>query len=118
GSRLLRAINFVEHLEIEPTQYDKIIEALHKARGIMLDPMIVQLFEEFLLVAGQTDWIVGKRSVIVADLVPGLKLASDLNTGSGTKLLPKDTVMTEFHINRILSHHQIDPILGSIFVYE
>jgi response regulator RpfG family c-di-GMP phosphodiesterase len=118
GSRLLRAINFVEHLEIDVTQYDKIIEALHKARGIVLDPVIVQLFEEFLLVAGQTEWIVGKRSITVVDLVPGLKLASDLNTGSGTKLLPKETVMTEFHINRILSHHQIDPILGSIFVYQ
>lgn len=118
GSRLLRAINFVEHLEIESTQYEKIIEALRKARGIVLDPLIVQLFEEFLLVAGQTDWIVGKRSITVADLVPGQKLASDLNTGSGTKLLPKETVMTEFHIDRILSHHQIDPILGSIFVYQ
>lgn len=118
GSRLLRAINFVEHLEIESTQYEKIIEALRKARGIVLDPLIVQLFEEFLLVAGQTDWIVGKRSITVADLVPGQKLAADLNTGSGTKLLPKETVMTEFHIDRILSHHQIDPILGSIFIYQ
>lgn len=116
GSRLLRAVNFLEHLGIHPSENSKIIEALHKVRGTILDPVIVQLLEEYLNVMGTADWMDGKRSIAVSELHPGMILAADLSTGSGTKLLPMETVMTQFHINRILSHHQHDPIIGSIFV--
>jgi putative two-component system response regulator len=116
GSRLLRAVNFLEHLGFHPSENSKIIDALYKVRGTILDPVIVQLLEEYLNVMGTADWMDGKRSIAVSDLHPGMILAADLSTGSGTKLLPKETVMTQFHINRILSHHQHDPIIGSIFI--
>ncbi len=116
GARLLRAVNFLEHLEVNISERDKVIEALHKVRGIALDPVIVQLLEEYVNVVGTKDWMSDKRAIAVTDMIPGMVLAADLSTGSGTKLLPKDTMMTQFHINKILAHHQYDPIIGSIFV--
>lgn len=118
GARILRGINFLEHLDAQSKKREELIDALFKARGSILDPIIVQVFEEFLRVVDDKEWMVGKRSITVIDIKQGMKLAGDLNTGNGTKLLPKDTVLTQTHIERIKSHHQLDPIVGSIFIYE
>ncbi len=118
GARVLRAINFIEHNSDKFQTKDSLLNALKKVRGSILDPVITQLVEEFFLVVEEKDWLIGKRAVGVNDLIPGMKLAADLSTGSGTKLLTKDTVMSLHHIERIISHHQFDPIVASIYIYE
>jgi hypothetical protein len=80
--------------------------------------MISQLLEEYIMVTQNKDWLKGKRTVNVFELIPGMILASDINTGSGTKLLPKETIMTKSLVDRIHSHNQFDPIIGSIFIYQ
>ncbi len=118
GARILRAINYLEHIGSENLDQTKTIEAIHKVQGTLLDTMIAQLLSEYILVTGNKDWLKGKRAVNVLELIPGMVLASDINTGSGTKLLPKDTVMSKSLVERIHSHNQFDPIIGSIFIYQ
>lgn len=118
GSRILRAINFLEQLDYEHKERSQVQDAIHKAQGTILDPQITQLLDEFFFAVDNEEWMAGKRAISVLDINVGMTLAADLNTGSGTKLLPKDTVMTPTLVERILAHHQFDPIIGSIFVYE
>jgi len=118
GSRILRAVNFLEQIAYEHKDRAQVREAIRKVQGNLLDPQIVQLLDEYFLSVDNKEWMAGKRAISVLDISAGMTLASDLNTGSGTKLLPKDTVMTVTLVERILSHHQFDPIIGSIFVYE
>ncbi len=118
GARILRAINYLEHINSESLDQAKIIESIHKVHGTLLDTMISQLLEEYIMVTQNKDWLQGKRSVNVLELIPGMILASDINTGSGTKLLPKDTMMSKSLVERIHSHNQFDPIIGSIFIYQ
>ena len=118
GSRILRAINFIEQIDYEHKDRTRVREAIRKVQGTILDPQIVQLLDEFFLAVDNKEWMQDKRAISVLGIAAGMILASDLNTGSGTKLLPKDTVMTQSLVERIISHHQLDPIIGSIFIYE
>lgn len=118
GSRILRGVNYLEHIGAESMETDTILEELHKAQGTLLEPIIVQLLQDYIRTHKNKEWILDKTAVTVLELTVGMTLASDLNTGSGTKLLPKDTVMTPTLVKKIMAHHQFDPIIGSLFVYK
>jgi hypothetical protein len=45
-------------------------------------------------------------------------IAHDLTTGNGTKLLSDKTKISVSTLERILAHHQYDPILNNIYVYD
>jgi response regulator RpfG family c-di-GMP phosphodiesterase len=119
GSRILRLVNVVEQLPVAKgfTRQDQ-MEAVRKAKGTVLDPRIVQLAEEYLQVVENPTWMEGKRQVNILELQAGMVLAHDLVTGTGTKLLPKDSVVGITHIEKILAHHHFDPIVNSIYVYS
>jgi hypothetical protein len=118
-ARILRAINFVELSRHEggesSAEFDDQIE---RARHTILDPRIAQLLKEYVHINEHPSWLEGKRQVTVLELREGMVIASDISTGSGMKLLPRDVRITEQHIDRILAQHHHDPIVNSIYVYE
>lgn len=117
-SHLLRGINYLEELEAShKDETETILNALRVAKGNVIDPRIGQLLEEFVLIHGNAAWLEGKRQVSVYELREGMVLASDLFTGSGIKLLPKDSRIQLSSLEKILQHHHCDPIINSIFVY-
>ncbi|HTY37525.1 MAG TPA: HD domain-containing phosphohydrolase [Bacteroidota bacterium] len=119
GSRILRLVNLIEQLPVAKgfTQADQ-LEAVRRAKGTALDPRIVQLAEEYIEIVENPAWMEGKRQVNILELHAGMVLAHDLVTGTGTKLLPKDSVIGTTHIEKILAHHHFDPIVNSIYVYS
>ncbi|HXG00238.1 MAG TPA: HD domain-containing phosphohydrolase, partial [Bacteroidota bacterium] len=118
-SRILRAINVVE---VESTRQELTVEqltaTLARLRGTVLDPHVVQLIIEYLEVIENPSWREGKRQVSVYDLKVGMVIAHDLTTGSGTKLLSEKSKISVSILERILAHHQYDPILNNIYVYD
>lgn len=117
-ARILRAVNFIEEIPSATlSDTTAISEVLQKARNTILDPRVVQLLQEYLLLNFHPSWIQGKKQITVADLREGMVLAADLSTGSGKKLLPKDTRISQTILERILSQHHFDPIIGGIYVY-
>ncbi len=119
GSRILRVVNHLTELESgQPLDADLKIAALHAVKGTMLDPRILQLAEEYLRVVSQPSWLAGKREIPLSELKEGMKIAADITTGSGMKLLPKDLRLTQLQIDRILSHHRTDPIITNVYIYE
>jgi hypothetical protein len=93
-------------------------EQIDRARHTILDPRIAQLLKEYIQINEQPSFLEGKRQVTVMELREGMVIASDISTGSGMKLLPRDVRITEQHIDRILAQHHHDPIVNSIYVYE
>jgi response regulator RpfG family c-di-GMP phosphodiesterase len=118
-ARLLRAVNFIEELSAEVVGNTEMFsEILQRARNTILDPRIAQLISEYIFVNTNAAWMQGKRQVSVFELKEGMKLAADLSTGSGKKLLPKETVISESVLERILSQHHYDPIISGIYIYS
>jgi len=117
-SRILRGVNYLEQAtRADVVTAEGIFEGLSKARGTILDPHVAQLLREYLQVTREPSWLEGKTEISVLDLREGMTIASDLSTGNGTKLLPKETKITQAHITRILAQHHFDPIINNIYVY-
>lgn len=118
-SRILRAINFLEWKATKGVfDITQLIAEVRKAKGLQLDPRIAQLLEEYLLVVESPSWMDDKRPVSVYELEEGMVIATDLLTGNGVKLLSQGMKITPPLIDRIRSHHQVDPIVNLIYVYR
>lgn len=119
ASQVLRAVNVVE---TESTRQGITVEqltaTLARLRGTVLDSHVVQLMIEYLEAIENPSWREGKRQVSVYDLKVGMIIAHDLTTGSGIKLLSENSQISMSILERILAHHQYDPILNNIYVYE
>lgn len=118
GGRLLRIANFMDEKDPDGTvAIESITDALQEAKGTLLSPRFAQLAAEYILVEESSGWLEGKRQVRVEDLTEGMVIALDLYTGSGTKLLARDTRLSASHVARIRAIHLADPILSEIFVF-
>jgi response regulator RpfG family c-di-GMP phosphodiesterase len=119
GSQILRVVNLLEYQRSAgETPQEETSSILLHLRGTILTPVIAQLAFEYIHVVEDPSWLEGKRQVTVFDLKAGMVLSHDLTTGSGTKLLPKDSVITAGHIEKILSHHHVDPVINGVYIYD
>ena len=119
ASRILRVVNLLEERAAEgASSTAELQRAVEQARGTILDPRVVRLMGEYLMISENPSWLEGKRRIDLRSIKEGMVIAIDLCTASGIKLLPKDTRLTSTYIARILSHHHSDPIVDSVYVYE
>ena len=118
-ARLLRAVNFFESLGTATLENSELLEdQLKRTRNTILDPRIVQLLREYIELQHHPSWWEGKRQISVFDLREGMTIAADVSTGSGKKLLVKDSHITQIMVERILAQHHFDPIISGIYAYE
>jgi cyclic di-GMP phosphodiesterase len=119
SSRILRSVNLMESIVCSmDITTEQLVGKVREAQGRILEPHIVQLLAEYLLVQENPAWREGKRAVGIEHLEQGMILALDLCTGSGMKLLPRDSRLTESNIKRIQSLHYTDPIINEIYIYD
>jgi response regulator RpfG family c-di-GMP phosphodiesterase len=117
--RILRGVNYLEQAtRADVASPEGQFESLSKARGTILDPHVAQLLREYLQLTREPSWLEGKEEISIFDLHEGMVIASDICTGSGTKLLPKETKITQPFIARIMAQHHFDPIINSIYIYK
>jgi len=118
-SRILRAVNYLEQAtRADVVSPENLFDSLSKAKGTTLDPHVAQLLKEYLKITREPSWLEGKEEISIFNLREGMVIASDISTGSGTKLLPKETRIIEAHIARIMAQHHFDPIINSIYIYR
>jgi response regulator RpfG family c-di-GMP phosphodiesterase len=118
-SRILRGVILLENLSADiAASTETALEAIAKARGTILDPRVALLLSQYVEISHNPSWRDGKKQVDVRDLKEGMVIAIDLTTGSGVKLLPKETKITAANISRILAHHHHDPIVNDIYVHD
>lgn len=118
GSRVLRVINGIETaFPSGLSDLPAVKQHLEEGRGTKYDPRLVQLAVEFLTTVVDPAWMVGKKEVMINALQPGMKLAADIVTSNGAKLLPAGTVLSDVMVERILGRHSQDPIITRAYVY-
>ncbi len=118
AARFLRLLNFIGENLVKQKDVEEVIQALHDAQGTFLDPVMVQFADEYLRVEFAENWMDGKRQIAIGSLEPGMVLAADIFSGSGTKLLPKDTRLTASYISKIAQIQESDPIMTEVFIYD
>ncbi len=120
GSRILRVlVDFFYDLE-RVSRVESRAQWLEQSQsrvGTVYDPNAHVALTQY--VQQHLDVILAKtrRFVAVEDLEPGMRLAADLVTPSGTLLLRENELLGEREIAAILRHHAIDPFVFSICVY-
>ncbi len=118
-ARILRGINVVEELAAKPEiTTEHMVRAIQKMRSTVLDPRISQMLVEYIQRVQSDHWQDNKQEVGLFELQEGMVIAEDICTGSGVKLLNKDTKITIPIIERLLSHNNVDPILNTIYRYR
>ncbi|MGE5314692.1 MAG: two-component system response regulator [Acidobacteriota bacterium] len=119
GSRILRVINAAELVLATPgADVEKVKGELMARKGSWFDPQIAILVNDYLQIDSQHFVVEGKRHITVLELEDGMKIARDLFTASGVKLLTENTVLSATTIDRIMAHHRFDPILSGVYVYQ
>lgn len=118
-SKILRAVNLIETESLlRNPSVEQLVGTLNKNKGTVLDVHVVQLVSEYLEAIENPTWCEGKRQVAVQELKVGMTIAHDLTTGSGTKLLSDKSKISVSILERILAHHQYDPIINNVYVYD
>ncbi len=117
GARILRVVNAMEQLSFDAAPFH-IGEELERQRGTILDPFLVQSAVEYVTTLSDPAWMQGKKQVAIGKIEEGMVTASDICTSKGIKLLPRGTKLSQSHIAWIQTHHQKDPILSGIYVYD
>ena len=121
-SRILRVLHdfFAEMrkqrargLSPEPLE---IIDLLDRRSGTHYDPVVVSKVRAMIRDSNSTNWIESDYRVPVTKLSDGMKLAEDLTTSSGVKLLSAGAVLTNQNIGIITKRHATDPIIAGVLV--
>jgi putative nucleotidyltransferase with HDIG domain len=95
---------------------ERAISHIEKYRGLSFDPVVVDVFLEYLGCATGLRNV--EAQVGLSELAPGMILSRDLRTGTGRLLLAKGTALAAVQIERVLNFHGIDPVTQRIFVYQ
>ncbi|MEW5949310.1 MAG: HD domain-containing phosphohydrolase [Thermodesulfobacteriota bacterium] len=117
GARIIAVANVYDHLSArKDISREDVLHRLRNLAGGELDPSVVSAAIEAFSAIKKADR--GEVAVTLADLRPDMVLARELKTHSGRLLMPKDAVLKEAYLEKIKKFHEIDPIVGWIYVYR
>ena len=117
GARILRAINFCEALSGQGKTVEDSVQEIHRSAKKELDPRVAFLLAEFLT-ENNKQFCNDTLKLQVNELMPGMKIAQDIYTYSGTKLLPKEVRLQEQMLRILIERNEYDPIPGGVYVYN
>jgi putative two-component system response regulator len=99
-----------------PQSPEAALAALAARAGTWYDPAVVAQLDEMLREAPATLEPRRRAHLAIESLAPGMVLAEDLCTNTGTKLLARDATVTAGTIALIHRRHAADPILAGAWV--
>lgn len=121
GSRIIALADFFDTSFFISQEYSTIEQTLTAIRG-----HCGRLFDEQLFGLLQNE--VHQRfsaadrprdvKVLMAELIPGMRISRDLLTVTGVLLTPRDTELTQRLIDKISSYQTIDPIKSGVYIYK
>ena len=103
----------IAHVESGKQGEDALI-AVRKLSGTRLDPEAVRAFLRSNPGHRTTR---GQREVLLSELSPGMTLASGVYGANGLLLIPEGLQLSRVYIDKLFSHHRVNPIKQSLLVY-
>ncbi|MCX7857609.1 MAG: HD domain-containing protein [Deltaproteobacteria bacterium] len=114
---ILQAITFYEEQLTRGFDREAILDSIHSASRRILEPTIASYIAEYVL-----DKEIKLNGTIlkvpIHELKPGMVIAEDLYSVNGTKILSKGSKITEHILMIIDERKNVDPIIGSVYVYK
>ncbi|MDY6843082.1 MAG: HD domain-containing phosphohydrolase, partial [Thermodesulfobacteriota bacterium] len=117
GSKIMRTLIEFEEIAHNVSDMSRVLSELEKQTEKSCDSLIFQLFQEYFEIGNEIYKKRLKELVPFYKLKPGMKLAYDIFSKTGNKLLQANTVLTEEIINKILQFNERDPILEEVYIY-
>ncbi|MDW8003093.1 MAG: HD domain-containing phosphohydrolase [Deltaproteobacteria bacterium] len=114
---ILQAITFYEENLAMGLGKDTILDRIYCASGRILDPSVAGYLAEYVLEKEvKIDTRISKTPV--HELKPGMVIAEDMYSINGTKILSKGSKITEHILEIIERRKNVDPVIGSVYVYK
>lgn len=117
GARIIRAIVFQEELYRAGFSTEGVIAQIKVSLNRLLDPSIAGRLIGFLEKRDRSI-LADKLRLTLDELKTGMKLAEDVYSAGGIKLLPKGVVLRERMIAILSERNAADPIIGGIYVFK
>jgi len=117
GSRIVRVAGTFHNrvARVQGGDVRKVLEALEENAGSSYDPSVVK--ELFKFVNEHKDYKAeATKEVLVYELKLGMELATGIFLKNGTKLLGKDSVLTEKNIDQALQFHKKGALGDSVTI--
>jgi len=117
GSRIIAVANIFDNV-LNRTKNGNLIDTLEIINNLTTynyDPHITLLLQEYIS-KNEIQGSIKVKDYRLYELKPGMILATDIFTRSGTKLLHKDTELTEHEISIIIQYNKTDPIENNIYI--
>lgn len=114
---ILQAVTFYEEQLAKGLKEDEMIEEVRFASGKVLEPFLSACLVQYI----QERSVKACGSVCkipVDELKPGMVIAEDVYSVSGTKILAKGAKVTEHVLALINERKRVDPIIGCAYVYR
>lgn len=117
GARILRVtVDYAEMLYRDAVPATEALSRLQQLSHHLYDQRVVVLLDEYVTTSApdfDTSLVIPLR---VESLSSGMTLGRDIVTASGHKLAAAGTTLSAVHVERIIAHHAVDPVLGSVYV--
>lgn len=114
---ILQAITFYEDQALRGLSKEEVLDSVRRESGKILDPYIAGYLAQYILDKGRK----GNDKTIripICDLKPGMVLAEDLYSASGTKIISKGSKIDERTLRIIEERRNVDPVIGCAYVYR
>ncbi len=117
GARILRVVvDFAELVFRDGLSMLDALSTIEQYSRRIYDQRVVVLLGEYIAQhITTTEPLIALR---IEDLSPGMRLGRDVITSAGHKLAARGTKLSAEQIERILTHHSTDPIIGRVYVHR
>ncbi len=118
-ARIIRPVldfsNYCDFLKMPPLSA---LEKVKRDAKHVYDPRFTMLLDEYLWSNSPETLVRNVRAVQIYDLDDGMKVARDIVTNSGLKLIPAGAILSQRTIHRLIQHASTDPIIGAIYIMK
>lgn len=110
------AIDYAELVFRDGMSATEAISILQQQSRRIYDQRVVALLDEYITTSVPDFTISAIIPLRVENLSAGMTIGRDIITVSGLKLAAAGTTLSASQVERIISHHSTDPVLGAVYV--
>ncbi len=119
GSRIIAVANLFDNLVYRKKDglVEDAFEKIEQEVGTRFDARVVNALHKYANMhpVSEKD---RTQELKIYEIESGMTLASGVFTQSGTKLLPRNTVLTDESLNKIANYNKMEPIQDTIFIRQ